>query len=63
MTSAEMQRAAGEREMYRTIVCLREFANADGPDDEKVWITRAEARAVTDLLWHLIEKAKEEDDV
>ena len=46
------------------IMGLHNFACAEGAEDEKVWVTRAEARAITDLLWHLIEKgrAKEEGD-
>ena len=48
----------------KTIMGLHNFACAEGAEDEKVWVTRAEARAITNLLWHLIEKrqAKEEGD-
>ena len=47
------------------IMGLHNFAHAEGAEDEKVWVTRAEARAIADLLWHLVEtrQVKEEGDV
>ena len=44
-------------EIYKTLQALRDFAyGAEGDATEKVWITRTEARVITDLVWLMIEK-------
>ena len=47
-------------EMWRTLQSLREFAYGDfGDEHERVWITRQEARIITDLIWLIAEKVLE----
>ena len=53
-------------EMWQTLQSLREFAYGEfGDVNERVWITRQEARIITDLIWLIAEKvleAKEQND-
>jgi hypothetical protein len=53
-------------EMWQTIQSLREFAYGEfGDANERVWITRQEARIITDLIWLIAEKvleAREQND-
>ena len=55
-------------EMWQTLQSLREFAYGDfGDANERVWITRQEARIITDLIWFFMDKVqamktKEQDD-
>lgn len=53
-------------EMWQTLQSLREFAYGEfGDANERVWITRQEARIITDLIWLIAGKvleAKEQDD-
>jgi hypothetical protein len=53
-------------EMWQTLQSLREFAHGDfGDANERVWITRHEARIITDLIWLIAGKvleAKERGD-
>lgn len=55
-------------EMWQTLQSLREFAYGDfGDANERVWITRQEARIITDLIWLFMEKVRtmkteEQDD-
>jgi hypothetical protein len=53
-------------EMWQTLQSLREFAHAEyGDEHERVWITRQEARIITDLIWLIAGKvlaAREQGD-
>ncbi len=54
-------------EMWQTLQSLREFAYGEfGDANERVWITRQEARIITDLIWLIAGKvakgAKEDSD-
>lgn len=53
-------------EMWQTLQSLREFAYGEfGDANERVWITRQEARIITDLIWMIAGKvleAKEQGD-
>ena len=54
------------REVYQTLQALRDFAYGAGGDAaEKIWITRTEARVITNLVWLMVEKfvkGRPEDD-
>lgn len=48
------------REMWQTLQSLREFAHGEhGDANERVWITRQEARIITDLIWLIAGKVLE----
>lgn len=53
-------------EMWQILQSLREFAYGNfGDEHERVWITRQEARIITDLIWLIAEKvleAREQND-
>ena len=53
-------------ETWQTLQSLREFAHGEyGDEHERVWITRQEARIITDLIWLIAGKvleAKEQCD-
>ena len=55
-------------EMWQILQSLREFAYGDfGDANERVWITRQEARIITDLIWLFMDKVQamkteEQDD-
>ena len=53
-------------EMWQTLQSLRQFAYGEfGDEHERVWITRQEARIITDLIWLIAGKvleAKEQGD-
>ena len=53
-------------EIWQTLQSLREFAYGEfGDAHERVWITRQEARIITDLIWLIAGKvleAKEQGD-
>lgn len=47
-------------EMWQTLQSLREFAHGEfGDANERVWITRQEARIITDLIWLIAGKVRE----
>ena len=47
-------------EMWQTLQSLREFAHGEfGDANERVWITRQEARIITDLIWLIAGKVLE----
>lgn len=52
--------------MWQTLQSLRQFAYGEfGDEHERVWITRQEARIITDLIWLIAGKvleAKEQGD-
>jgi hypothetical protein len=46
-------------EMWQTLQSLREFAYGEyGDANERVWITRQEARIITDLIWLFMDKVQ-----
>lgn len=46
-------------EIYQTLQSLRNFAYGAGGDaNERVWITRQEARIITDLVWLFMDKVQ-----
>ena len=46
-------------EIYQTLNGLREFAYGAGENaGEKVWITRKEARVISDLIWLFMDKVE-----
>lgn len=46
-------------EMWQTLQSLREFAYGEfGDANERVWITRQEARIITDLVWLFMDKVQ-----
>ena len=46
-------------EMWQTMQSLREFAYGEfGDANERIWITRQEARIITDLIWLFMDKAR-----
>lgn len=50
-------------EMWQTLQSLREFAYGEfGDAQERVWITRKDARIISDLIWLFMDKVQAMED-